>query len=137
MRRKFGVQKATAVVVVMMFGFLTVFVAPLQAAMVGTADLLQQQSQDLARQKVLQFMERQDVAQHLQSWGVTPEEAKARVATMTDEEISLLADKIDQMPAGGDSALGIALAIAVVVFVVLIITDVLGVTDVFTFIKKR
>ena len=104
--------------------------------MVGTADLLQQKSNDMARQKVLQFMERQDVAQHLQSWGVTPEEAKARVATMTDEEISMLAKKIDQMPAGGD-AVGIALAIAIIVFVVLIITDVLGVTDVFTFIKKR
>ena len=53
--------------------------------MVGTADLLQQKSNDMARQKVLQFMERQDVAQHLQSWGVTPEEAKARVATMSDQ----------------------------------------------------
>ena len=129
--------KTTAMFVALVFGILSVFVAPAQAVMVGTADLIEQQKLDLTRQKVLQFMERDQVAQHLQAWGVTPGEARARVATLTDEEISLLADRIDQVPAGGSDALGIALAIAVITFVVLIITDVLGVTDVFTFIKKR
>ena len=136
MRRSRSLKKATAVFVAAVFCFLAVFVAPVQATLVGTADLLQQQSMDQARQKVIQFMERQEVARHLKAWGVSPAEAKARVAVMTDEEISVLSEKIDQMPAGGD-ALGIALAIAILVFVVLIITDVLGVTDVFTFIKKR
>ena len=68
--------------------------------------------------------------------GVDPVEAKARVAVMTDEEVSTIAGKIDQLPAGGD-AVGFLVAVAVIVFVVLLITDIIGVTDVFTFIKKR
>lgn len=136
MRRHRGMKKAVACLVIVAFSFLSLVVAPAQAAMVGTADILKAQSDDLARQKVKLFMERQDVVQQLQVWGVNPEEAQARVDTMTDEEISLLASKIEQLPAGGD-ALGFILAVAVIIFVVLIITDLTGVTDVFTFIKKR
>ena len=136
MRRLNGLKKQTALIVAMAFCFLTVFVAPAQAALVGTADILQQQDRDLAREKVSQFMGRQEVAQQLQAWGVSPAEAEARVAALTDEEISLLADRIEQMPAGGD-AVGFAIALAIVTFVVLVILDVFGVTDIFTFIKKR
>ncbi len=136
MRRHRGMKKAVAYLVIVAFSFLSLVVAPVQAAMVGTADILKAQSDDLARQKVKLFMERQDVVQQIQAWGVNPDEAQARVDTMTDEEISLLAAKIDQLPAGGD-ALGFILAVAVIIFVVLIITDIMGVTDVFTFINKR
>jgi len=136
MRRHRGMKKAVACLVIVAFSFLSLVVAPAQAAMVGTADILKAQSDDLARQKVKLFMERQDVVQQIQAWGVNPDEAQARVDTMTDAEISLLAAKIDQLPAGGD-ALGFILAVAVIIFVVLIITDLTGVTDVFTFIKKR
>jgi hypothetical protein len=136
MKRNRSMQKAVASVMIVAFSFLCLVVAPVQATMVGTADILQAQSNDLARQKVKLFLERRDVAQQIQAWGVNPDEAQARVDTMTDAEISLLAHKIDQLPAGGD-ALGFILAVAVIVFVVLIITDLTGVTDVFTFIKKR
>ena len=136
MRRNRGMKKAVAYLVIVAFSFLSLVVAPAQAAMVGTADILKAQSDDLARQKVKLFMERQDVVQQFQAWGVNPDEAQARVDTMTDAEISLLASKIDQLPAGGD-ALGFILAVAVIIFVVLIITDIMGVTDVFTFINKR
>jgi hypothetical protein len=130
-----GWQKAVASLVTVAFSFICLFVAPVQAAMVDTADILHQQGNELARQKVQQFMERQDVARQFQAWGVNADEAMARVASMNDEEINLLAGQIDGMPAGGD-ALGVLLGIAVVVFVVLIILDIVGVTDVFTFIKK-
>ncbi|MBI5552766.1 MAG: PA2779 family protein [Desulfobacterales bacterium] len=136
MRQHRGMKKAVACLVIVAFSFLSLVVAPVQAAMVGTADILKAQSDDLARQKVKLFMERQDVVQQIQAWGVNPDEAQARVDTMTDEEISLLASKIDQLPAGGD-ALGFILAAAVIIFVVLVITDIMGVTDVFTFINKR
>lgn len=136
MRRSPGMQKSVAVMLVVAFSFLSGIVAPLQAAMVGTADILQQQDRELARQKVVSFMERQDVVNYLSALGVDAEEAKARVDTMTDEEVAMLADKIDELPAGGD-AFGFLIAVAVVLFVVLLITDILGVTDVFTFIKKR
>jgi hypothetical protein len=129
-------QKLVACLVAVTFCYLTVVVAPVQAALVGTADVIAVQENDAVRQKVRQFLERQDVVNHLQAMGVSLEEAQARVDTMTAEEINLLANKIDQMPAGGD-AVGFLVAVAVVVFVVLLITDIIGVTDVFTFVKKR
>jgi hypothetical protein len=129
-------QKSVTCILVVAFSFLSVIVAPLQAAMVGTADMLQQQDRELARAKVAGFMERQDVAHYLSTLGVDSNEAKARVASLTDEEISMLADKIDHLPAGGD-AVGFLVLVAIVLFLVLVITDLIGVTDVFTFIKKR
>lgn len=136
MRRSRGTQKTVASIVALAFSFICVIVAPLQAAMVGTGDIIQQHESDLAREKVVRFMDRQDVVKYLNAWGVDPVEAKTRVAVMTDEEVTQLANKIDQLPAGGD-AVGFLVAVAVIVFVVLLITDIIGVTDVFTFIKKR
>lgn len=130
------IQRTVASLVAVAFCFVCMIAAPAKAAMVGTPDVLQTQNSDLARQKVKIFVERQDVAQQLQSWGVDPTEAQARVDTMTDEEISLISQKIDQLPAGGD-VLGFLLLVAVIAFITLLITDIMGVTDVFTFIKKR
>ncbi len=136
MRRFSGMQKMVATIVAITFCCLSVMVAPAQATMVSTGDILQLQENQLAREKVKVFLERRDVGHYLMSMGVDAQEAQDRVDTMTDEEVRLLVNKIDQMPAGGD-ALGFIVAVSIVVFVVLIITDIAGVTDVFTFIKKR
>ena len=136
MKRLGRLQKFIASSVAVAFCFLSVVVAPVQATLVGTADILAAQENDMTRDKVKTFVAREDVANHLQALGVSVEEAQARVDTMTAEEVQLLAEKIDQMPAGGD-ALGFVLAVAVITFIVLVITDIMGVTDVFTFIKKR
>jgi hypothetical protein len=129
-------QKVVAGFVALVFFLFSGVVVPAQAAMIGTAEILSAQDDDLARQKVNRFLEREDVVHHLQAWGVGAGEAQSRVDAMTQEEIRLLAAKIDQMPAGGD-ALGLIVLVSVVAFVTLIITDIIGVTDVFTFIKKR
>jgi hypothetical protein len=130
-------HKTVSGIVILAFTFLSLFVVPVQAAMVQTTDILAARDANPERQKVFGFMERQDVAQQMQAWGVDVEEAKARVASLTDEEIRLLAQQIDQLPAGGDSFIGFLLALAAITFVILIITDIFGVTDIFTFIKKR
>jgi len=58
--------------------------------------------------------------------------AKQRVASMTDEEVRALNQKIDEMPAGS----GVVGAV-VLIFLVLLITDIAGLTDVFPFVKKN
>ena len=131
-----SMQKLVASLVAVAFFFLGVVAAPAQAALVGTQDLLIAKENDSARQKVMLFLERRDVAKHLHALGVDTEEAKARVDAMTTEEIHLLARKIDQMPAGGDAIGVIAVAVFLTVLV-LVITDIVGITDIFTFIKKR
>ena len=130
------VHKAIAGCMALSLFLVCSLVVPAQAALVGTADILSTREDALARQKVMHFLERQDVVKHLQAWGVGADEARSRVNAMTPDEIRTLSHKIDQMPAGGD-VLGFIVGAAVVTFVVLVITDIMGVTDIFTFIKKR
>jgi hypothetical protein len=84
------------------------------------------------RVRVLSVLERGDVQARLQANGVNPADVKARVAAMTDAEVAQLAGQIDSAPAGGTDVLGFIL----VVFVILLITDILGFTHIFPFTKS-
>ena len=87
-----------------------------------------------ARALVGSFLDRADVRAELQNRGVSAEEAKARVAALSDDEAEQLAAKIDSLPAGGGGFEGV-LWIAFLVFVILLITDILGFTKVFPFTR--
>lgn len=78
-----------------------------------------------------QALARADVVAGLQARGVSVDAARARVAALTDAEAAQVAAQIDQAPAGGSDVLGILLTI----FVVLLITDILGFTKVFPFTR--
>jgi hypothetical protein len=82
-----------------------------QAGMIGTGQISQTSQTD--RGTVLGFMARGDVANELQSFGLDPSTAKARVAAMTDDEVRQLAGKISSAPAGADVA-GLLLLIVVI-----------------------
>jgi hypothetical protein len=84
------------------------------------------------RARVLGVLERDDVRTQLQAHGVDPAQVKARVAAMTDDEAAQLAGQIDSLPAGGTDVLTFIL----VVFIVLLITDIMGVTHIFPFTKS-
>jgi hypothetical protein len=78
-------------------------------------------------------LERDDVAAALSERGVSPEQARARVAALTDAEAVRLAEEIDRAPAGAGELVG-TLAL---VFVILLFTDILGYTHIFPFIKSK
>ncbi|HKJ77121.1 MAG TPA: DUF6627 family protein [Gammaproteobacteria bacterium] len=104
---------------------------PLHAAPVGTGAVLAAEQGRVDRQHLRDLLEREDVARQLQAMGVDPERAKDRVANLSPAEIARLNQRIDELPAGGISALG-ALAL---IFLVFIITDAVGATDFFTFVE--
>ncbi len=58
--------------------------------------------------------------------------AKQRVASMTDEEVRALNQKMEEMPAGGG-----VVGVVIIIFLVLVITDLVGWTDVFPFVNKQ
>jgi hypothetical protein len=115
-----------------------------QAAMVGTDEVVvpaaqvqqQQVSPDRARARVGAALEREDVQAQLRAWGIGPDEAKRRIAALSDAEIAMLSDRIADDPAG-QGVIGTLLVIAVLGFLVLVITDLVGATDVFPFIHSR
>ncbi len=101
-----------------------------QAGMVPTPTIAAQP----AKERIMGLIERSDVRAQLQSFGVNPADAKARVAALTDEEAAQLAARFDSLPAGGDGGASI-IGAAVLIFLVLLLTDILGFTHVFPFTK--
>lgn len=105
--------------------------APASAAMIGTGVVVAGQQAALERSRVRSVLDRQDVRDQLEALGVDPRAAQQRVAALSDEEIRALDGRLGELPAGGD-----VLGIALVVFLVLLLTDILGYTNVFPFVKK-
>lgn len=84
-----------------------------------------------ARDRVNAFFARDDVRRELQAQGVSPADAATRVQAMTDTEVAQLAHRIDKAPAGGD-----VVGVIFTIFIVLLITDILGFTKVFPFTRS-
>ncbi len=101
------------------------------ASMISTEDAIVSAHGAQDRAKVDQFFQREDVQKTLQEKGISYESAKARIDAMSDAEVATLANRVDEAPAGGD-VLGVAFA----VFVILLITDILGLTKVFPFTRS-
>jgi len=104
--------------------------------MIGTETVLDATRSQEARDYLNRILEREDVRASLVAQGIDPLEAKARVDSLSDAEVVSLADQIEELPAGG-SALGIIVGTLLIVFLVLLITDILGYTDIFPFVKKH
>lgn len=104
-----------------------------QAALIGTEQLTATaQAPSDAHARLRGLLDRADVAAALRERGVSPEQARARVAALSDDEAAQVAAQIDSAPAGGTDVLGTL----VFIFVLLLITDILGFTKVFPFTRS-
>jgi len=110
---------------------LTLHMPAAQASLVGTEIITAAASAQQNRAQLNTLLARQDVRDALLARGVDLADAKARVSALTDDEIQQLAKQIDEMPAGGD-ALGIILG----VLIILVLLDLLCLTNIFPFISK-
>ena len=106
-----------------------------RAALVGTESVVEQAAAQDERARVAAFVQREDVRRQMAALGVDPDEAAARVAGLSDAEIHEIAGRLDALPAGQD-ALGAVLGAVLVIFFVLLVTDLLGLTDVFPFVRR-
>ncbi|MDD5328925.1 MAG: PA2779 family protein [Sulfuricella sp.] len=103
-----------------------------RAALVGTEQAVSSSAQD-SRANINAALDRPEVRGKLEALGISKADAQARVAALTDEEATSLNSKINSLPAGGDGILGALLLI----FLVLLVTDILGLTKVFPFTRAR
>lgn len=106
------------------------------AAMIGTETVIDADGAQSAREYLNGILAREDVRNALISRGIDPREAKNRIDGLTDEEAQYVADQLERLPAGGDFFTTL-LIIVFVIFVVLLITDIAGYTDIFPFVKKK
>ena len=124
------IAKPVAYSVVLAFTLISVQM-PAYGAIVSTGVAIQEKDATAARAHIKTMLARRDVQNQLITAGVSPDEVSARVNAMTDNEVAQLSGQLDKAAAGGD-----ALGIALFVFLLLVVTDLLGWTHIFPFTKK-
>jgi hypothetical protein len=130
-----SLSKPVAYVVAVGMLTLSLHAPAAHAGLAGTESVLTATQTQQDRDRIGALLARDDVKAQLVAYGVQPEVVQARVDSLTDQEVHSLAGKLDELPAGGDG-LGTVLGIALIVFLVLLFTDIMGWTSVFPFTKK-
>lgn len=106
------------------------------AGTVGTEDVLRAEAMSqggrLDRDTLRGLLGRDDVRAQLEARGVDARAARERVDALTDDEVAALAGRVGTLPAGGADVLGVLFA----VFLILLVTDILGLTKVFPFTRS-
>jgi len=97
------------------------------AAPIGTDTLVQLDQRGELLSDIRTKLARDDVRAQFLARGVSPVEVDARIAALSTEELQMLSAQLDELPAGGS-----LLAVVGVVFVVLLILELVGVTNIFT-----
>ena len=126
-------QVALALAVVMFV--LTGPIDAAHAALVTTGQAIEAGAAEGERDRVAAFLAREDVRAQMVALGVDPVEAVNRVAGLSDAEVGQIAGHLYQLPAG-QSAVGAVIGAALFIFLVLLITDLLGLTNVFPFVRR-
>ena len=128
-------RRRVALALAMVLFLLTGPIDAARAALITTEQATAGEAATSDRDRVAAFLARDDVRAQMVALGVDPAEAAQRVAGLSDAEVQRIAGHLDQLPAG-QSAIGAVIGAALFIFLVLLITDLLGLTDVFPFVRK-
>lgn len=111
---------------------LSLHLPAVHAGMIGTEAVVDAAQAQQDRERLHSALNRDDVQAQLLARGVDPAQVQARVDSLTDEEMQTLATEMDQLPAGGS-----VVGALVLIFLVLLVTDLLGLTNVYPFVKHN
>jgi len=128
---RFAIRSIASLVATALVGA-TMPVVPAHANVIGTEDVVAAESLRIDREALHGMLDRDDVRAQLQAMGVDLAAAQARVDTMTDDEIAQVRGHLKDLPAGGSDVLGTLF----LVFIILLVTDILGLTKVFPFTRS-
>lgn len=99
------------------------------AGVYSSNEVLNQAHYQFSKQQVLTMVDSSEVQAQLEALGVSPADAKSRINNMTQNELTALNEQMNNMPAGG------IVGAIVTVLAVVALLDLLGVTDVYPFIR--
>ena len=105
-----------------------------KAGLIGTEAVYNTLQGEKSRSRITAFLDRQDVQKAFLENSIDSLQAKKRVASLTDQEVSQICKVLDQLPAGGDGV-GAVVGAILLIFLILLLTDILGFTHVFPFVK--
>ncbi len=101
--------------------------APSFGAVMTTQDYLSSSIRSEHLETIDSALMREDVREMLIARGVNPNDAMTRIASLPNDDLAMLAEQMDELPAGGDSFLALVGA----VFIVLLILELTGVINIF------
>ena len=130
------IAKPLSVFLIFSFLLLDFSATAARGGIIGTESVINTFQGEKSRTRITAFLERQEVQEALVQKGIDPAQAKKRVASLTDKEISRICKMLDKLPAGGDG-IGAVVGAVVLIFFVLLITDLLGLTNVFPFVVHK
>lgn len=99
------------------------------AGMISTDEMLGREARADHMASIDRLLQRQEAANAMARFGVAPEQVEQRLDRLTDAELARLAERADELPAGG------VVGTLVVILLLLIVLDLLGATDIFPAIK--
>jgi hypothetical protein len=121
-------QSVTTIAMILAATLLTLGVVPAaDAGIISTEAAIQMQEREARIERVNSVLARANVQSRMIRLGVDPEVAAARIASLSDTELQQLESRMDELPAGADGAL----TVLGIVLLVLLVLELVGVTDVF------
>lgn len=123
-RSKARFASAIAVTATLFFGM-----GQATAGVYSSDQVIATQQHHYNKQQVLSFVETDEVQAKLTALGVSPADAKLRIASMTNAELEVFNNQLNEMPSGG------VVGTIVTVLVVIAVLDLMGITDVYPFIR--
>jgi hypothetical protein len=135
MRAMPQLRRSVALVLAVVVGMLTGPIDAARAALVSTEQAIAGEVAGGERERVAAFLAREEVRAQMAALGVDPAEAARRVGGLSDAEVQRIAGELDRLPAG-QGAVGAVIGAALLIFIVLLITDLLGLTNVFPFVRR-
>ena len=125
------IRKLTAVLLSAQLVWLGGIGAIAHAGVVSTQEAQQIEQVNYDRAQLIQLVNSEELGNKFVAMGIDPNVAEQRINHMTPEELNQLNDRLNELPAGGD-----ALGTVAFVFLVLVFTDAIGVTDIFPFVNE-
>ena len=114
--------KPTSIFLAVLFLLAPAYYQSVSAAMIGTEAMLTPNRDQITRDYIQNLMSREDTQKMLEERGINPREAKARIDSLSDDELEMIFQKIDDVPAGGD-ATGFIVIVGVVIIILIIIVE--------------
>ena len=125
-----SVMKRVATLLAAMHFMLFAQIPLAQAAMIGSAEIIAEQQQQVDRQQLLTMLENEDVQKKLVSMGVEQDQVEQRINSLTPAELAQFNQQLDQAPAGAG-----VVGIIVLFLVIFIVTDLPCATNIFNFVN--
>jgi hypothetical protein len=102
-----------------------------QAAIIDTDVIISGSHAQSNRAHLIGSLNRTELRDQMLSAGINPDQLQERIAHLSDKEVAVLNEQLDSLPAGGS-----LIGYSVFIFLVLLMTDIMGYTEIFPFVKK-